>query len=146
MWGGTKEGRRLSSSEWTDKRRKISAPANYNRADERDQGERKERKSLLFSHLRGRGEVNPPTPPPPPPLKLNPEEHGGLGVGGLIWWNVEVISRRSSSSSWCLRIKKKEKILKVSRCNHMRKKNPAVTHFIQTAAQRFNLVRLFLFS
>lgn len=74
---------------------KISAPANYNQGDERDEGRQKRKKIPPYSHLRKGGEVNSP-----PRNSILRSETGEVDL-----MDVEVISGRSSSLSSHHRIK-----------------------------------------
>lgn len=91
---------RLSTFHGADKRKKISAPANYNRGDERD-GRRQKRKKIppFFSpERRWRGQQFPPE-------TQSCGGRRGEREGEVDLMDVEVISGRSTSLSCLHRVK-----------------------------------------
>lgn len=137
---------RLSTFHWADKRKKSQLRLITTKVMKETEGDRKERKSLLFLTWEkvDRSTISPP--------KFNPVEgDGGEGEGEVDLMDVEVISGRSSSLSCRHRMKK----LSVSQSNESKVPSELFclvfpsekSHchmFIQAAPQWFNLVRILL--
>lgn len=97
MWGGTKDA--YPPFREPTKGKKISARANYNRGDERDERRPKRKKIPPFSHLREGGKVNGP-----PSLPGTQSCGGRIEGGGLIWctwrWLGEPTFRHFTAAEW----------------------------------------------
>lgn len=136
MWGGTKDAYPPFTEPTKGKKSLLQLITTG--VMKETEGDRKERKSPLFSHLREGGEVNSSLP------KLNPVEGDGERERvRLIWWTwrwlVDAPLRCLASTEW--------KIKTVSQSNESKEPSElfclseqSVGHmFIWAAPQRFNL-------